>query len=453
MLILKTIIFTYLGFSKRRLQNFATLVIGYLGISLGLLLLSPTSLATPQTSILTGMSVSTTNEFSRLIFDLTAPVAYKAFTLTNPDRLIIDINGAKLAARLNHPALLNTSITAIRSNQMEEQQLRLVLDLKERHPFKCQMFKIPGTEDWRLIVDLFNTQQTQIASNENVLNPYTSDVNNYQPRNRPVTSNFPTSNQQTVTNTVSVSSNMVTLHPRPQPKIISTRLSKYHTNIIVIDPGHGGKDSGAIGVAGSQEKNIVLSISKYLQYILNQQPGFRAVLTRDNDYFISLRQRLNIAHKDRADMFIAIHADAYTNKDAIGASVFALSPRGATSELARWVAKQENESELGHVIADKNLLLKSVLIDLAQTLTIDSSVEIGGSILWQLSRVTELHCQRVEQAAFVVLKAPDIPSLLVETGFISNAAEEKRLNDQRYQYKIAIALAQGIKNYFLQHPG
>ena len=433
------------------LRNFVTLFIGYLAILLGLWTLSPNISAMPKTSLVTGMSVSTTPEFSRLIFDLTTPVSYKAFTLTHPDRLTIDINGTKLAARLNHPALLNTSITAVRSNQMA-QQLRLVLDLKEQHPFKCQMVKIPGTEDWRLIVDLFNTKQVQTALSENAFNPYTSDATNYQPRNRQIANNFPTNNQS-FTGNMSVSSNMVTLRQRPQPKIIAPLLSKYHTNIIVIDPGHGGKDSGAIGVAGSQEKNIVLSISKYLQYILNQQPGFRAVLTRDNDYFISLRQRLNIAHKDRADMFVAIHADAYTNKDAIGASVFALSQRGATSELARWVAKKENESELGHVIADKNLLLKSVLIDLAQTLTIDSSLEIGRSIMGQLSRVTELHCPRVEQAAFVVLKAPDIPSLLVETGFISNAAEEKRLNDQRYQYKIAIALAQGIKNYFLQHPG
>jgi N-acetylmuramoyl-L-alanine amidase len=174
-------------------------------------------------------------------------------------------------------------------------------------------------------------------------------------------------------------------------------------------------------------------------------------MTRTGDYLLSLRERLRIAHNYKADMFIAVHADAYYN-NAAGASIFALSQRGATSELARWIAHKENESELGHVIADKNLIVKSILIDLAQTLTITNSLILGRSILQQLAYVTDLHCRHVEQAAFVVLKSPDIPSLLVETGFLSNPREEDRLRTPAYQAKIAEALAKGIKSYFTEHP-
>ena len=223
--------------------------------------------------------------------------------------------------------------------------------------------------------------------------------------------------------------------------------------VVVIDPGHGGKDPGATGMHGTHEKNIVLNISKKLQTLINQQPGFYAVLTRSSDSFIPLRTRLDIARRDKADMFVAIHADAYLNHVAHGASVYALSSRGATSEAARWLAKEENQSELmgGVDLSDKENVLRSVLINLSQTATIHASLLIGQNLLTVLHQFTPLHHRKVEQAAFVVLKSPDIPSLLVETGFISNAAEEQNLNNSIYQEKIAEALMVGIVRYFKQY--
>lgn len=223
---------------------------------------------------------------------------------------------------------------------------------------------------------------------------------------------------------------------------------------MVIDPGHGGKDPGAIGRGGSHEKNIVLSISNYLKNWINQEPGFHAVLTRKGDYYLPLRTRLAIARKYKADMFIAIHADAWRNRDSHGVSIYALSQRGATSEAARWLAKRENASELmgGVALQDKSHMLKSVLISLSQSATIRSSLEIGAAMMRAIRHIATLHHPRVEQAAFVVLKSPDIPSLLVETGFISNPREERRLRNQAHQKKIAQAIMFGIQRYFISRP-
>lgn len=444
------------------------------------LLFSSITFSLPQTSYITGVTTATNENGTRIFLHLSAPTTYKAFLLSNPDRISIDFNNAKLRTALDHPALLNTYVKTIRSGIIKN-KLRLVLDLKEHHSFQCQIVKIPGINEWRLLVDIYSTTpknaspETNSSNYENVFYPSQTAASQSSTQTETIAS---TAEQTKYVNKNSFKNNGLYKENQLKPenqviaraipaqqtyqfnqKIVDSTqadrnslLKQHHDITIVIDPGHGGKDSGAIGVSGIQEKNVVLAVSKYLQYILNQQPGFHAVLTRNGDYFLELRQRLNIAHKYKADMFIAVHADAYSNPDATGASVFALSQRGATSELARWIAKKENESELGHVIANKNLLLKSVLIDLAQTLTIDTSLQIGQSIIHQLSFLTQLHCSHVEQAAFVVLKSPDIPSLLVETGFLSNINEEKRLNDTRYQQKIAFALAQGIKNYFLMHP-
>lgn len=224
--------------------------------------------------------------------------------------------------------------------------------------------------------------------------------------------------------------------------------------IVVIDPGHGGKDPGASGPRNTKEKNVVLDISREIQRDINQQPGFKALLTRSGDYYITLRQRLQIARKDKGDLFVAIHADAYMNNDATGASVFALSQSGATSEAAHWLANNENYSELGGVqdFGDKSYLVRSVLLDLSQTVTISQSLQVGYVLLSALKHVTTLHHNIVEQARFMVLKSPDIPSLLVETGFITNPREEDRLNSPGYQQKLASALAAGIIAYFREHP-
>lgn len=227
--------------------------------------------------------------------------------------------------------------------------------------------------------------------------------------------------------------------------------------MVVLDPGHGGKDPGAIGPKGHKEKDVVLQIAKHLQRQINKEPGMQAILTREKDVYVSLRKRLEIARKNNADIFVSIHADAaYLNRDSTGASIFALSKRGATSEAARWLAAKENHSELGGVnfdnLQDDDVLVRRVLIDLSQTATNSFSVELGSKVLNALNKLTNLHHPDVEQARFVVLKSPDIPSILIETGFISNKIEEKNLTSKSYQLKLSKSITQGIKNYFLTFP-
>ena len=226
--------------------------------------------------------------------------------------------------------------------------------------------------------------------------------------------------------------------------------------VVVLDPGHGGKDPGAIGMHKSAEKHVVLAIALKLKQLIDRQPGMRAVLTRNGDYYIGLRERMSIARRHNADIFVAIHADAFNNPNSNGASVFALSPRGATSEAARWLAEKENHSELGGVnlsgLDDQNGVIRTVLLDLSQTATIGSSVQMGSRVLRGLDTVTTLHNNKVEQARFVVLKSPDIPSILIETGFISNPREERNLNSPFYQARLTQAIFKGLKGYFWDYP-
>jgi N-acetylmuramoyl-L-alanine amidase len=230
----------------------------------------------------------------------------------------------------------------------------------------------------------------------------------------------------------------------------------YRKVVVVIDPGHGGKDPGAMGYHRTREKQVVLAIAKRLQQKINRQPGMMAVLTRDGDYFIDLRRRLDISRRYHPDLFVAIHADAFTNTASHGASVFALSQRGATSEAARWLAEKENYSELAGVnlrnLDDKNGMIRSVLIDLSQTATIQASIKIGTRVLGHLGHITSLHNRSVEQARFVVLKSPDTPSILVETGFISNPNEERNLASSAYQEQLSQAIFSGIYQYFKEYP-
>jgi N-acetylmuramoyl-L-alanine amidase len=223
---------------------------------------------------------------------------------------------------------------------------------------------------------------------------------------------------------------------------------------IVIDAGHGGEDPGALGRHGSREKEVTLTIARRLKGLIDGEPNLRAILTRDGDYFLPLAERVEKARKLRADLFVSIHADAFVKPHARGSSVFALSERRATSEAARWLAKRENDADLiGGVNLDvKDRYLAQTLLDLSQTATIDHSLRLGDSVLKHLGSVNTLHRGRVEQASFAVLKAPDVPSILVETAFISNPDEEKRLNDERYQDKLARAILEGIKDYIAKHP-
>jgi N-acetylmuramoyl-L-alanine amidase len=223
---------------------------------------------------------------------------------------------------------------------------------------------------------------------------------------------------------------------------------------IAIDPGHGGEDPGAQGANGSREKDITLSIARRLKAMIDKQPNMRGYLTRDGDYFIPLHERVSKARRVQADLFVSVHADAFIKPHARGSSVFALSEKGATSAAAKWLAKRENDADLigGINIDVKDVYLKQTLIDLSQTAQISDSLKLGKAVLDQLGEINQLHKPRVEQAGFAVLKAPDIPSILVETAFISNPEEEKRLNDDAYQDKMASAIVDGLKRYFDKNP-
>ena len=238
--------------------------------------------------------------------------------------------------------------------------------------------------------------------------------------------------------------------PLPPPSKVVSQV-KPHIFTVVIDPGHGGKDTGAIGKNGVREKDVVLSIAKKLAINMKKIPGIRVRMTRNGDYYVPLRERLEVARRDNADLFIAVHADAYFNNEAIGASVYALSQHGASSEASRWLVKQEHYAELDGIalnkLSDHSRVLRSVLIDLAQTATIRDSLRLGTKMLDALNRVSTLHYRKVEQAPFVVLKSPDIPSILIETGFLTNPGEEARLTDPLYQEKLAVAMSRGVSSY------
>ena len=361
---------------------------------------------------------------TRLVFDLSGPVQHSVFTLTSPDRLVIDINGATLGGVLNVPTA-NTPINSVRAAQRTPTDLRVVVDLKKAVTPKSFILAPNAQYGNRLVVDLFDNAAD--AAPPPVPTPPVATVPAV-----PVTPPEPAIN----------------LPPAPAGK---------RDIIVVIDAGHGGEDPGASGSRGQHEKDVVLAIARELQRQVSGQKGYRAELTRTGDYFIPLRGRTEIARKKGADLFVSIHADAAPSAAAFGASVFALSDRGATSETARWLADSENRSDLiggaGNVsLDDKDKMLAGVLLDLSMTASLTSSLNVGQKVLSNIGRVTPLHKQRVEQAGFMVLKSPDIPSILVETGFISNSNEASKLASANHQQALARSISAGIRQFFQQNP-
>ncbi|UVN44939.1 N-acetylmuramoyl-L-alanine amidase [Pseudomonas mosselii] len=366
---------------------------------------------------------------TRLVFDLSGPVQHSVFTLTAPDRLVIDINGATLGAPLN-VSTSNTPITSVRSAQRTSTDLRVVVDLKKAVSPKSFTLAPNAQYGNRLVVDLYDQEADAIAASNPTLPP--------TPQPPATTPAVPVTPAQPA----------IKLPPAPSGK---------RDIVVAIDAGHGGEDPGASGSRGQHEKDIVLDIAKELQRQINAEKGYRAELTRTGDYFIPLRKRTEIARKKGADLFVSIHADAAPSKAAFGASVFALSDRGATSETARWLADTENRSDLiggaGNVsLDDKDRMLAGVLLDLSMTATLSSSLNVGQKVLGNMGRVTPLHKQRVEQAGFMVLKSPDIPSILVETGFISNANEAAKLATRSHQQALARSIHTGVRQFFQQNP-
>lgn len=365
---------------------------------------------------------------TRLVFDLSGPVQHSVFTLTAPDRLVIDINGATPGGSLN-VATSNTPINSVRSAQRTPTDLRVVVDLKKAVTPKSFTLAPNAQYGNRLVVDLYDQEADAVAASTPTPPPAQT------PATAPAVP-------------VSPAQPAIKLPPVPSGK---------RDIVVAIDAGHGGEDPGASGSRGQHEKDIVLQIARELQRQINTERGYRAELTRTGDYFIPLRKRTEIARKKGADLFISIHADAAPSKAAFGASVFALSDRGATSETARWLADTENRSDLiggaGNVsLDDKDRMLAGVLLDLSMTATLSSSLDVGQKVLGNMGRITPLHKRRVEQAGFMVLKSPDIPSILVETGFISNANEAAKLATKSHQQALARSIHTGVRQYFQQSP-
>lgn len=371
-------------------------------ILLGLLLLSPMIVFASNNSLSDIRIGKSKQNDTRVILDLARTADYRTFRLHNPERVVIDIDNTKNHFDIKKLNFSGTPVKSIRLGENNKQRLRVVLDLS--YPVMDKVSILPANKNYgeRILLDLY----VQSAINK-----------------------------------------------LSKPVMDAKTKSGHRDVIVVIDPGHGGKDPGATGPGGIHEKDVVLKIAKKLQKQLNQQSGVEAVLTRKGDYYISLRKRLSIARQKKADVFVAVHADAFKNAGSHGASVYALSLRGASSEAARWLAEKENYSELGGVnLNNKGDMLRSVLIDLSQTAAISSSIVLGDDILGNIDDLTALHYKRVEQAAFVVLKSPDIPSVLIETGFISNPRDEKNLSSAAYQQKLASSIAKGIDRYLNQRP-
>lgn len=350
------------------------------------------------------LRVATGAERTRLVLDLSASVDYKLFSLENPHRIVIDLKSASLGRAARVPDFQPGLLQRLRTGVQNGRDLRVVLDL-QRGVRPRSFIEPPGDgRGHRLVIDLPN-QTSAVA----------------QAPARTVQTAVPTSDRDI---------------------------------IIAIDAGHGGRDPGAIGPAGTFEKNITLAVAREVARQVNAMRGYRAVLIRDSDVFIPLEQRYRLAREAQADLFVSVHADAAPRSSAAGSSVYVLSTRGATNEAARWLADRENAADLvgGVKLDDKDNTLAAVLLDLAQSATMKASEDAANQVLNALKRVGKAHKPAVERANFVVLRSPDVPSMLVEAAFISNPGEERKLNDPAYRSRLSAAVADGIRDFFSLQP-
>ena len=393
-------------------------------------------------------------DYTRVTLESKQLLKFNSFTLKNPDRLVIDVEAdldGDLESLSGKVVMDDPYIKLVRVGRFKTNTVRLVLDLKSE--VRPNVFLLPpvGEYGFRLVADI-----NPIVALDPLLLVLGKDVAPSEPA---PPKDVDTAAKDWVPPATTASIPATTTHaekpegnsksPPAKTKLLIDRLVT-----IVIDAGHGGEDPGARGANGSQEKNVTLAIAQLLKDKIDRETNMRAVLTREGDYFIPLGQRVDKARRVQADLFVSIHADAFIRPDARGSSVFALSERGATSTQARWLAKQENAADLigGVNLKQKDPYLARTLLDLSQTATINDSLRLGRAVLSEIGGVNRLHRGEVEQAGFAVLKAPDIPSILVETAFISNPEEESRLTDPAYQSKLADSIVGGIKRYLAKNP-
>jgi N-acetylmuramoyl-L-alanine amidase len=382
-------------------------------------------------------------EYTRVTFEFARAIKHELVIVESPPRLAVDLEGVDLDAELRAlPSKIGADdpyIQAVRVAYNRPNVVRVVFDL--RAEVKPYLFPLAPAGEYkhRLVLDLYPPRPADplMALLQKEPDPIREMAQGDAAEVK-----------------VPVPSLPVVKPTAPTREASSAKPVKDRLVIIAIDAGHGGEDPGARGRLGTREKDVTLAIAKRVKAAIDKEPNMRAVLVRDGDYYIGLAERVSKARRTRADLFVSVHADAWVRPDARGSSVFALSERGATTAAARWLAKRENESDLiGGVNLDvRDPVLARTLLDLSQTATINDSLKLGRAVLNELGDVNDLHKRAVEQAGFAVLKAPDIPSILVETAFISNPEEEKRLKDGGYQEKMAAAIVAGIKRYLAQNP-
>ena len=397
-------------------------------------------------------------DYTRITLESAAPLQFQLLALKNPDRLALDIDGINVNAALeelsNKIGGNDPYVKSVRVGRFKQGTVRLVFDLKA--DVKPEVFTLRPVAEYghRLVLDIYPAQSTD---------PLITLLE----KNQAAPATFAAAGATGAPTTASANK-AIEAPPAPDaarpptpsnpPNAASSATPKparaERTLIVAIDAGHGGEDPGAKGRRGTYEKDVTLAIARRLKEVIDREPNMRGVLTRDGDYFIPLQGRVQKARRLNADLFVSVHADSFIRPDARGSSVFALSEHGATSVAARWLAKKENEADLiGGVNLDvADPYLKQTLLDLSQTATINDSLKLARAVLDNLGKINTLHKGTVEQAGFAVLKSPDIPSILVETAFISNPAEEQKLTDDGYQQKLAEAIFSGIKNYFAKNP-
>ena len=422
---------------------------------------------------ITAARVWPAQDYTRIAFEADQPIKYQLLILQNPDRLVIDMEDVQLTDVLKSLAgkVLSSDpyVKQVRAGLFKPNVVRLVVDLKGE--VKSNLFALPPAGDYkhRLVLDIYPLQDELMA-----MLGKKSSVSDTANQPKPVVEPLPPNagapaepievtptapaepvkakNDEPLLINKDTPVNKDTPAPNKDAPIVNKDDERLIT--IAIDAGHGGEDPGARGANGSREKDITLKIANKLKVKIDSEPNMRGLLTRDGDYFVPLGTRVVKARKFKADLFISIHADAFTNPAARGSSVFALSEKGATSAGARYLAKKENESDLigGVSLGGRDPMLAKTLLDLSQAATINDSLKLGKAVLGHIGEINKLHKNHVEQAGFAVLKSPDIPSILVETAFISNPEEERKLVDDEYQDKLVDSILSGVKKYFASNP-
>jgi N-acetylmuramoyl-L-alanine amidase len=392
---------------------------------------------------ISSLRYSTTSDQSRIQLEVSASPKHRVFVLNNPSRLVIDIKNARLAKErlLVQPSLTNPLFARVEIAEKSKNNLRLVFSLKQS--INAKDFSLTSNNKNKHLFQVALINKTEKNAVKNNVVTQKSEPNKLAVKDQiPIDKMLRNVASPKIANSKSVTRTLYALKTdKPRKKFV-----------IAVDAGHGGDDPGAHGPSGIEEKKVVFAIAKKLGNLINEHPEMRAVMIRKGDYYIDLRKRMRIARKAGADLFISIHADAFPDASVKGASVYILSRSGASSEAARWLAKTENAADLmgGVSLDDKEDVLASVLLDLSQSATQQGSMSLAKSVLRNFGRVGQLHKNSVQSAGFIVLKSPDIPSILVETAYISNPSEESNLTDNEQQNKIATAIFNGVRGYIRQ---